>query len=146
MQSHNQHVTRFTNSLQEDECFILVDAGGGTVDIVSYQVKCLQPLELLRIGKPTGEKCGSIFIDQEFKRWLRRLLTDRYYTELDPDCDINNVYGVEGQKIREIMAEFDTIKKAFEQDSGDMFLDLPRPLNNLTLDGRVDGGQITITK
>jgi hypothetical protein len=109
-------------------------------------VKCLQPLELVPVGHPTGRKCGSIFIDQAFKQWLRLLLTDRYYLQLDPDADLNNVYGVERQEIREIMSEFDTIKKSFEQESGDMFLDLPKPLNNLTLEGRVDGGQITITK
>ena len=95
---------------------------------------------------PTGWKCGSIFIDRDFKQWLRELLTDEYYLQLDPDADINNMYGIECEAIRKIMAEFDIIKKDFHRESGNMFLDLPAPLNNLTLPGRVDGGQITITK
>jgi hypothetical protein len=134
------------NSSQEDECFILVDAGGGTVDIVSYQVERLSPLKLTPVGVPTGGRCGSIFIDQAFKQWLRRLLTDEFYLQLDPQADFNNMYGIECETIREIMKKFDIIKKDFRQDGEDEFLDLPKPLNNLTLPGRVDGGQITITK
>ncbi|KIW07011.1 uncharacterized protein PV09_01906 [Verruconis gallopava] len=132
--------------LKEDECFILVDAGGGTVDIVSYQVKRLRPLELVPVGVPTGARCGAIFVDQAFNMWLRHLLTDRYYLELDPDADLNNIYGIQSHHIREIMDEFDIIKKYFHQESGDMFMDLPRssPLRNLTLENRVDCGQITI--
>lgn len=132
--------------LKKGECFILVDAGGGTVDIVSYQVESLEPLKLVPVGVPTGGRCGSIFIDQAFKDWLRDLLTDEYYLQLDPDADLNNMYGIECEAIRKIMSEFDTIKREFHKESGDMFLDLPEPLNNLTLPGRVDGGQVTITK
>lgn len=40
---------------QENQYFVLIDAGGGTVDIVSYQVKKLHPvLQLEQVGKPTG--------------------------------------------------------------------------------------------
>lgn len=117
------------------------------MDIVSYQVKQLEPrLELKRIGFPTGRKCGSIFIDQDFKDWLRRLLGDRYFLELEPNADLNRIYGTEGRALRDLMARFDTIKKEFHTNSGPMYLDLPKPLNNLTLDNRVEGGQITISK
>jgi molecular chaperone DnaK (HSP70) len=44
------------------------------------------------------------------------------------------------------MANFDILKKDFSQDSEDVFLDLPVPLHNLSLDDRVDCGQITITR
>ena len=44
--------------LQEGQYFVLCDAGGGTVDVVSYQVKKLHPiLELEQVGHPTGLQC-----------------------------------------------------------------------------------------
>ena len=77
-----------------------MDAGGGTVDIVSYQVERLSPLKLIPVGVPTGSRCGSIFIDQAFKQWLRELLTDDFYLQLDPSADLNNMYGIECYEIR----------------------------------------------
>lgn len=42
--------------LQVSDCFILCDAGGGTVDVVSYQVKKVTPhLELERATEPRSK-------------------------------------------------------------------------------------------
>jgi molecular chaperone DnaK (HSP70) len=46
--------------LKVGDCFVLCDAGGGTVDVVAYKVLKLEPLELKQIGHPTCRKCGSI--------------------------------------------------------------------------------------
>jgi hypothetical protein len=41
--------------LKNNQCFILCDAGGGTVDVVGYKVKQLTPiLELEQMTAPTG--------------------------------------------------------------------------------------------
>jgi uncharacterized protein YxjI len=41
--------------LKLGECFTICDAGGGTVDVMSYKVKRLHPsLELEAITDPTG--------------------------------------------------------------------------------------------
>lgn len=49
------------NQCQENHCFILCDAGGGTVDAVAYQVKKVKPLlELERATEPTGNHIGWI--------------------------------------------------------------------------------------
>jgi len=47
--------------------------------------------------------------------------------------------------MRELMKSFDVLKKQFHKAHRDMALDLPEPLHNLTLDTRVDGGEIKIT-
>ena len=96
------------------------------------------------VGKPTGDRCGSIFIDANFKKWLRELIGDEYYLQLDPAADLNNMYGIECDAIRHIMSKFDVIKKDFSQNSPESFIDLPEPLNNLKLPGKVDFGQVTI--
>lgn len=42
-------------SLKANQCFILCDAGGGTVDVVGYKVKQLTPsVELEQMTTPTG--------------------------------------------------------------------------------------------
>ncbi len=48
--------------------------------------------------------------------------------------------------MRELMKSFDDLKKQFFKDHRDMHLDLPQPLDNLNLAGKVHGGEIKITK
>jgi hypothetical protein len=83
-----------------------------------------------------------------FKNWLRRLVGDEYYKQLDPTFEGNKIssYAVEGEYMRELMKTFDGFKKRFKKDHRDMRMDLPGPLSNLDLDTRVQGGEITITK
>lgn len=46
---------RGSRSIKKDECFIMCDAGGGTVDIVGYKVKELTPSIILeQVTMPTG--------------------------------------------------------------------------------------------
>ncbi|KAN0071932.1 hypothetical protein V8E54_009661 [Elaphomyces granulatus] len=134
--------------LKKEECFTLCDAGGGTVDVVSYEVKQLQPtFELEAATLPTGSKCGSIFVDLAFKKWLRDILGDKYYQRLDPsqlDSKIGS-HHVEGQRMRELMQGFDKHKRKFNRDHRDIKMDLPYPLHNLNKDNKVVGGEITIT-
>ncbi|KAF3050005.1 hypothetical protein E8E11_009658 [Didymella keratinophila] len=134
--------------LRANQYFILVDAGGGTVDIVSYQVKRLYPLQLEQIGRPTGAKCGSIFINRAFKRWLRSQLGDEHYTKLDPNMEIDHdsSHSSETPAMRDLMQRFDERKQAFTRESRDQYLDLPFPLENLNVPGVINEGQITITR
>ena len=44
------------------------------------------------------------------------------------------------------MANFDELKRSFYTDSRDLEIDLPKPLGDLTIPNRVQGGQIIITK
>ncbi|KIY02396.1 uncharacterized protein Z520_02534 [Fonsecaea multimorphosa CBS 102226] len=134
--------------LKPNSCFILCDAGGGTVDVVSYKVKQVEPsLVLERIGVPTGDKCGAIYIDIAFKEWLRQMLGNKYYEKLDQNHDLQRIssHTCESKAMRQLMKSFDVLKKGFHKNNRDMALDLPPPLHNLTLDNRVDCGEIKIT-
>lgn len=44
------------------------------------------------------------------------------------------------------MRAFEGHKKAFHRDSPEMHIELPRPLHQLTLKGRVEQGDLTISK
>jgi hypothetical protein len=93
-----------------------------------------------------GDKYGSIYIDQNFKHWLSDLL-GKYYQELDPGNAGQKIsaHATEGGQMRAMMQEFDAIKRSFNQNSADIKLDLPEPLNDLTIEG-VSDGEFTITK
>jgi hypothetical protein len=95
-----------------------------------------------------GDTCGSSFIDLEFKKWLYDLIGPEYYRKLDPRrFNFNSgSHDVESGQMRELMKKFDGIKRKFRSDYRNMRLDLPDPLHNLTIEGRVRGGEITISK
>lgn len=63
-----------TGQIDEEDCVIVCDAGGGTVDLVSYQVKRTEPLKLDQKVIAQGDLCGSVFIEHEFQRQLSGLL------------------------------------------------------------------------
>ncbi|KAL8366165.1 hypothetical protein RB595_004779 [Gaeumannomyces hyphopodioides] len=54
-------------TMREGECFIVVDAGGGTVDVVSYRVDSAHPnMRISRVTNPQGEQCGASQVDRCF--------------------------------------------------------------------------------
>lgn len=59
------------------DAFVLCDAGGGTVDLISYEITNLDPLEFRELVKGTGstayEQIPSILIDNEIEVALRAL-------------------------------------------------------------------------
>jgi len=109
-------------NLKNNQCFILCDAGGGTVDVVGYKVKQLTPsLELEEMTIPTGMnshhhsrrlitnsavggKCGSSFINIDFKKWLQKpeVLGD-HYKMLDSrsDGEMVNAHATEAGAVGE---------------------------------------------
>ncbi|KAJ4423383.1 hypothetical protein N0V82_001987 [Gnomoniopsis sp. IMI 355080] len=64
------------------DTFVICDAGGGTVDLISYTVTKLEPglyiprMELEEAAAGTGGLCGSSFLDREFFRWLTAHVQD----------------------------------------------------------------------
>ena len=71
--------------LKQDEVFIILDAGGGTVDITTYRVTSNKtgPLRLQgEVIAPDGALCGSSLITERYMRKVRSKLG-----EADPDGD-----------------------------------------------------------
>ena len=60
------------HDLRRGDTFILCDAGGGTVDLISYTVASLDPvLEIVEAAPGTGSLCGSTFLNRRFEKLLR---------------------------------------------------------------------------
>jgi hypothetical protein len=131
---------------------------------VTYKVTELTPhVELEQIALPTGlyflshlpasnkisgDKCGSVYIDLAFKNWLRDLIGEKNYEKLDPGSRGRKIssHAAEGADMRKLMKTFDVFKKKFNKEHRDMRMDLPGPLSNLDIAGKVNKGEITITR
>lgn len=72
------------NNLQRGDTFVIVDAGGGTVDLISYKISGLNPLRLDESVSGTGDLCGSVFLDERFERYIRRLLGNNVIDNMNP--------------------------------------------------------------
>ncbi|CAN0156085.1 unnamed protein product [Ascophyllum nodosum] len=53
---------------------MIVDCGGGTVDITTHEILSSKPLRLKEVMPPTGGKWGSTCVDNAFKDWFRGFL------------------------------------------------------------------------
>ncbi|KAI0540237.1 hypothetical protein GGR58DRAFT_523015 [Xylaria digitata] len=63
---HNKY-----DALERGQTFIIADLGGGTVDLISFRVKCIEPRLLLEeVVEGEGALCGATFLDQAFKSCL----------------------------------------------------------------------------
>ncbi|RIA95891.1 hypothetical protein C1645_816035, partial [Glomus cerebriforme] len=83
------------HSLTIESTFMVVDCGGGTVDLTTREL--LANNKLSEITVRTGEYCGSTFIDEEFIKFLRRILGNDAIEQFR-----NNHYG----QLQYIVQEF----------------------------------------
>ena len=64
------------HGLEVGSTFVLCDAGGGPVDLISYTVLALTPiLKVWEAAAGTGGLCGSTFINQRFANFLKEKLS-----------------------------------------------------------------------
>jgi molecular chaperone DnaK (HSP70) len=57
--------------LAPGDTFVVCDAGGGTVDLISYTVVSLEPvLEVKEAAPGTGALCGSTYLNRRFQEYL----------------------------------------------------------------------------
>ena len=64
------------HNIQIGDTFVLCDAGGGTVDLISYTVSALKPLlEITEASPGSGSLCGSSFLNRIFQKYLENLLS-----------------------------------------------------------------------
>lgn len=76
--------------IEVGETFVLCDAGGGTVDLISYTVTALRPkLEITEATPGTGLLCGSTFLNRGFEKYLE----DKLAKEPGWDKDVLDEVG-----------------------------------------------------
>ncbi|KAF2137801.1 uncharacterized protein K452DRAFT_312172 [Aplosporella prunicola CBS 121167] len=66
------------NDMMVDDAFVVCDAGGGTVDLITYRIKAVDPLELAEVVPGSGGLCGGVMLDAEFENLVKRLLGTKW--------------------------------------------------------------------
>ncbi|KZF20017.1 actin-like ATPase domain-containing protein [Xylona heveae TC161] len=59
--------------------FVVCDAGGGTVDLISYKITGVSPMTLEETAVGTGGLCGSTFLNFRFENHVRARLGEKRY-------------------------------------------------------------------
>ncbi len=67
--------------LQRGRKFVVCDAGGGTVDLITYEITRIDKLEVKEVTEGTGGKCGSSMLNKRFRRFLKQTHGDKYWTD-----------------------------------------------------------------
>lgn len=99
--------------------FMVVDAGGGTVDITSYTVGDLAALD--ELARPSGVKRGAEYLDQTF--------LDVHVTRALDARALARVRRTHQHALRELENRFSDFKRSFDVHQDDEFyLPLPRDL------------------
>ncbi|KAF8470617.1 hypothetical protein BDZ91DRAFT_718521 [Kalaharituber pfeilii] len=95
--------------LKVGDTFIVADCGGGTVDLVSYEVLYQTPkFEVKEVGVGGG-LCGSVFLNRRFEAFVRRWLGEA----------IVDAMVAKGRPYQKMMKDFDERLKRIFQDSDD---------------------------
>ena len=98
------------HSIQVGDTFVLCDAGGGTVDLISYTVSALKPiLKVTEAAMGSGRLCGSTFLNRIFQKYL----VDKLSLNEEWDEEV----------VEDAMQRFDLVtKKAFRGVEGEEFI------------------------
>ncbi|KAI9685583.1 MAG: hypothetical protein M1822_004441 [Bathelium mastoideum] len=75
---HTLHDLGFT--LSTEDAFVICDAGGGTVDLISYEVEAISPrLKLKEIVPGSGGMAGSLGLNKRFEEAVKNIIGDEEF-------------------------------------------------------------------
>lgn len=105
------HTLKVTNPQRPNigDTIVLCDAGGGTVDLITFTVVQLSPALRLRESAPgIGGLCGSTFLNRSFEDFVRDRLSS---------CE-----GCDSDTMEEALHRFELVsKRRFAGEASDMF-------------------------
>lgn len=82
------------HDLKVGDSFVVVDAGGGTVDLITYTITSLRPiLEVTEAAPGSGDMCGSQILNSRFLQFL--------------DAKLGNAKGYRNDARQEAMEHFE---------------------------------------
>lgn len=86
-------------ALSAGDCFVVVDAGGGTVDLISYTIKDPPPrLSVSEAAPGSGAACGAAFLNERFQRLVVETLGQED--------------GFDGNILRDTLEKWETMVRA----------------------------------
>ncbi|KAG0004734.1 hypothetical protein BGZ80_003354 [Entomortierella chlamydospora] len=119
-------------NLRNGDRFMICDAGGGTVDLIVFQVDYSSGTrKLTEVTRGSGASCGSGFLDENFSMLLRQKLQR---------------YDLQPKAWAQIMEEFMFMHKPQFDGDEDSFVTMPATVANVVdVDMRLEDGLLTIT-
>ncbi|KAI0408294.1 hypothetical protein F4802DRAFT_618481 [Xylaria palmicola] len=105
--------------LRIGDSFVVVDAGGGTVDIISYKINGLEPL-LVSECVEGDALCGGAFLDNEFEMFLKCFVGEESWSMMS-ESDIRRMMNNEWEH---------GIKKAFHGEPDYYTVELPNSVQH----------------
>lgn len=120
-------------SVRVNDRMMVCDAGGGTVDIITYDILQISPLKVSECTVGTGDYCGSTFIDREFEKLLIRRMGVHY----DSISPLNRAQAIKN---------FEHAKIAFRDQEDQPLFYVNIPAVGTLEDVRVFEGNFEITR
>ncbi|KAL8758145.1 MAG: hypothetical protein Q9184_004013 [Pyrenodesmia sp. 2 TL-2023] len=121
------------DSLRTKDRILVCDAGGGTVDIITYEILQVNPLSIAECTVGTGDYCGSTFIDRGFEDLFKRRMGSQY--PLLPAV-------VRQQAVK----NFEAVKIAFRDDPLQQIFYINLPGIGDIVEARVESGNFQISR
>ena len=112
------------NHLRPGDNFVVIDAGGGTVDLISYEIKQLTPLRVEESVPGSGACCGAALLNIRFEEHLRAKLGTTAFQEI---CTSKPKAWLTALKYFE-----DYVKRNFDPDDDEAFSTFPSPVSPMT--------------
>ena len=69
-------------ALQAGDSFLVLDCGGGTVDVTVHKLEQVEPLRMTEKYPPSGGDWGSTYVDAKFQDFLREFFGEDQYDSL----------------------------------------------------------------
>ncbi|KAF9104975.1 hypothetical protein BGX27_009856 [Mortierella sp. AM989] len=119
-------------NLRHGDRFMICDAGGGTVDLIVFQVDYSSGTrQLHEVTRGSGASCGSGFLDENFSKLVHQKLQR---------------YDLQPKAWAQIMEEFVFMHKPQFDGDDDSFISMPSAVANLVdLDQRLEDGLLAIS-
>ncbi|KAL2873752.1 hypothetical protein SGCOL_011067 [Colletotrichum sp. CLE4] len=94
---------------------VVCDAGGGTVDLITYEILSLDPFIVREAVQGDGDLCGGVFLDEAFVNMLQEKVTPQAWNNI-PKEDVRNLLNDEWENC---------IKPSFKNQDDDWHINLP---------------------
>ncbi|CAG8958614.1 hypothetical protein HYFRA_00009931 [Hymenoscyphus fraxineus] len=95
------------NDLMAGDTFVVLDCGGGTVDVAAFDISSTYPLRLAKeVDSQLGDNCGASYLNDNFETRVLERLADENYLDVD---------GTTREAIvRQLVLDFETYDKRFK--------------------------------